>query len=240
MSPLRQPIRNLGFSMVEVVMVVGIVVLLMSLVFVAAGGSRKDANRRATEAQLTRIIGALEDYKRLKGRYPPDGYDFEVKNEEGELIRGAACLYYFLTKEVQVRRKVSGKVRTRMVDPLLEVKKSIELSNPDDGYADGVYEITDPWRTPFWYDNTEDGKFEPLDEPGHPEASGANSFPPDPRTDEALNSVEETGIQGNGYDLWSYAEGRYKEQKDLSTVIASWNLGDKDPRKKNKQSDEEE
>ena len=189
---------------------------------------------------MTRIIGALEDYKRLKGRYPPDGYDFEVKNEEGELIRGAACLHYFLTKEVQVRRKVSGKVRTRMVDPLLEVKESIELSSIDDGYADGVYEICDPWRTPFWYDNTEDGKFEPLDEPGHPEASGVDSFPPDPRTDESLNSVDETGIQGKGYDLWSYAEGRYKEKENLSAVIASWNLGDKDPRRKKKQSDEEE
>lgn len=219
-----------GFSMVEVLMVVGIIIMLMSLVFVAAGDSKVTANRKATEAQILRLMGALEDYRQLKGSYPPDGYDFEVRNEDGEIIRGAACLHYFLTREIVVRRKVSGKVRSRRVDPLLELRESIELTSPED-YPEGVREIADPWRTPFWYDNTENGKFEPLEEPGHPDAAGTDSFPVDPRTDASLGAVEDEGNQGKGFDLWSYAEGLYKKQDDLSHVIASWNVGEKDKRK---------
>ena len=92
--------------------------------------------------------------------------------------------------------------------------------------------IVDAFGVVIWYDNTQNGDFEPLEEPGHPDADTWSDYAPDPRIDSGLGAVDEEGIQGKGYDLWSYAEGNHNMKEDLKAVIASWNLG--------KRSDEEE
>ena len=205
-------------------MVMFILILLMSLVLVAAGSNRKTANRKATEALMTRITAALEEYKDLTGGYPPDGYDEEVLNDQGNVIRGSACLHYFLTRELTLKRKVSGKLRIRKVEPLLELSDNLELA-PKDGYEEGVREIVDAFGVVIWYDNTQNRKFEPLEEPGHPDADTWPSYAPDPRIDASMGAVKDEGLQGDGYDIWSYAEGNHNQKDDLRAVIGSWNLG---------------
>src|SRR5262245_21468384 len=95
-----------GFTIVEVLMVIAVMTILFALVMVASNRLRQKAYFERTKSMIQQLKEALEEYKGLKGTYPPDGYDFEVKNRDGKPVWGAACLYEFLSTELTIEQDV--------------------------------------------------------------------------------------------------------------------------------------
>ncbi len=209
-----------GFTMVEVLMVVAIIMMLTAMMTVAVMSQRKRAAKQATQALFVRLEAAIESYKELAGHYPPDGFDFEVTNDEGTAIRGSACLHYFLTKQLTVERKVSGLSRITKHDPVVELKEGeLTLANED---FPGAREITDGHKVPLHYDNTENDEFEAQDETAHLEE--LTYHPEDARLNSDQLAVEEGGIQNPGkYDLWSHGDAGHTETETLETTVGNWN-----------------
>jgi len=63
--------RHQAFTLVEMLVVIGIVVLLVSIVVPTIMTSRKKAGRAAISYQINALTTALEEYKNNNGAYPP-------------------------------------------------------------------------------------------------------------------------------------------------------------------------
>jgi hypothetical protein len=209
--------------MVEVMVVLAIITILFSLVMVSAIKNRKKASVEATKALILNLESALDDYKQLRGVFPPDGFDSDQYNDEGEKIFGSACLYYHLSKEVQSIKIVGGKRRLKNHEPVMDFKES-NLTEEEPDFP-GVREIIDGFSTPIHYDNTEDGEYEAQEGEAHlPEV---RHHPPDPRDSEEYGVVENVGIQRKGtFDIWSHGADKHLEPKEdhYGETIASWNM----------------
>jgi len=219
--------RSGGFTLVEVIVVMAIIVTLFSLVAVSVGGLTGKAAERATGAMLRRIQHYLDDYKDMTGSYPPDGIDTPVVNDKGTPIRGSACLYYFLAqKPIPVTEIRAGKKFVREVPPIAKFSES-ELSLVDSNYP-GAREILDGWKNPIHYDKTEDGEFRPQRCDVHIPPIDDDEHPIDPRSGDynvgKEKAVPEAGVQGNGFDLWSYGSQEHEAKVLKYMPLASWNL----------------
>ena len=76
-----------GFTLVEIMAVVLIILILAGLILSMAGNATREADIANTEALLTRIGGALETYKAESGAYPSQplvatSLDFDYKPNE--------------------------------------------------------------------------------------------------------------------------------------------------------------
>ena len=206
-----------------------IIVLLFSLVAVGVERVRSKGAQAATEALIQRLQQYLDEYKTRTGHYPPDGIDYPVETDDGDPIRCSACLYYFLASKATVIKEIrAGKEFIKEAREPIAKFAGRELS-PEDADAPGVREILDGWGTPFHYDNTEDGKFEPQDGAAHMNPLEDDEHPPDPRTGdvviEGVKAVEVPGIQGAGtYDIWSHGKQGHETDEAPTLPIASWNL----------------
>lgn len=204
-----------------------IIVTLFSLVAMAVGGLTGKAAQRSTEAMMRRIQAYLDDYKDLTGYYPPDGIDTPVSNDQGTPIRGSACLHYFLcVKPIPVTEIRAGKKFVREIPPIAKFAEG-ELSLVDSSFP-GAREVLDGWKNPLHYDNTEDGEFRPQRGDLHIPPVPDDEHPVDPRTEEYKvgnqKAVSVEGIQGNGFDLWSYGSQEHEAKVLKHMPIASWNL----------------
>ncbi len=207
--------------------VMAIMVTLFALVAFGVTGLRGKAAERATSALIIRLDSFLDDYKQRTGSYPPDGFDSPVKNDQGTSIKGSACLYYFLSQKpvllIEIR---AGKKFIQELPPITKFKES-ELSNPDPSFPD-AREIIDGWGNPIHYDNTEDGQFQPQRGDCHFPPIDDEEHPGDPRSGSyavgSKNAVDEPGIQGLGYDIWSFAEQGHEVKEILHLPIATWNI----------------
>jgi len=216
--------RPQGFTIVEVLMVIAVITILFTLVMVAAAGLRRKAMTEATKSRIHALRLALDEYKTLKGSFPPDGYDFEVKNHQGRPITGSACLYEFLGRELQVEENVGGQVRRSKRDPLVEFKSGyLTPESPDNP---GVFEVLDGFNIPFHYDNTANGRFDPSNQGETAHVEPVEDHPGDPRED--LSVVSRRGIQRPGaYDLWSHGSEKAHvdpAEYDPTLTIGTWNV----------------
>jgi hypothetical protein len=208
--------------MVEVMVVIAILALLASIIIVATMGYRQRAAVAATKALVQRIDLALQKYRELTGEYPPDGLDFEVRNDEGVAIRGSACLHHFLSRDIEAKIESAGETRTVREPPPMDFKEGELAEDPENP---GVFEVIDSFGTPIHYDNTEDGRFVPQDGTVHmPEIL---EHPPDPRESVDYGVVTRSGIQGKGFDIWSHGAGYHRTvdlEENLKKILGSWNL----------------
>lgn len=220
----RRPQRG-GFTLVEILVVVSIIVILFGLVAVSAGIYMGKAAQARTQTLVKKLCLWLEEYKGLTGHYPPDGFDSPVRTEDGQTIYGSAALYYFLSRPVVEERKIGGVSEVRQ-HPAVAKFDERDLS-PEDSSRPGVREIVDGWGTPIHYDNTEDGRFVPQRGDAHIDVLLDEEHPPDPREEGVLVDgapvVSRPGIQRVGFDLWSHGEQGHDMSKRPNRPIASWN-----------------
>jgi prepilin-type N-terminal cleavage/methylation domain-containing protein len=220
--------RRRGFTLVEIMVVMAIIVSLFALVAIAAGSLLSKGAEKATGSLIRQLQQHRDEYRVRTGSYPPDGIDSPVKNDQGEPIRGSACLHYFLTRPVEVPERVGGKVTVRKTDPIASFTEANLM--PEDPDHPGVRELKDGWSNPIHYDNTENGEFRPQGGDVHFPPMDDGDHPDDPRTGDFVvngqNAVDRSGIQGKGYDIWSHGEQSHDEKKPMHLPIATWNLKD--------------
>ncbi len=215
-----------GFTLVEILVVVSIIIVLFGLVAVSAGIYLGKASEARTKGLVKKLCLWLDDYKGITGHYPPDGFDAPVRTEDGQTIYGSAALYYFLSRPVLETRTIGGVPEVRQHPPVAKFDER-DLT-PEDPSRPGVREIVDGWGVPIHYDNTEDGKFVPQRGDAHLDILPDEDHPPDPREEGVLVDgepvVSRHGIQRIGFDLWSHGEQGHDMSKKPNRPIASWNL----------------
>lgn len=218
-------VRSRGFTLIEILVVISILVMLFGFLAVSAGRLFGRAANARTQGLVKKLALWLEEYRGITGHYPPDGIDSPVRTEDGQPIWGSAALYYFLSRPVVEERKIGGVPEVRVHPPIAKFESS-DLT-PEDPARPGVREIMDGWGTPIHYDNTEDGKFVPQRGEAHMDEIPDEEHPLDPREEGAAIEgepiVPKSGIQRIGYDLWSHGEQGHDVNKPPSRPIASWN-----------------
>lgn len=165
-----------GFTLVEMLVVVGILVVLTSLLIVGLRTSVEKAKNQNTKALIGRLKTALESYHADFRDYPPDGYDTEggvVPNNDGvpvgipvaggqpRRLKATSSLMYFLCRplvSLSFRGDVSSSdPRNRVykaVGPYLKELGESNFSRPQATRADGsvvAFRPDFPWiANDFW------------------------------------------------------------------------------------------
>jgi prepilin-type N-terminal cleavage/methylation domain-containing protein len=204
--------RSSGFTLIEVLTVISIILILASALIVAVVGLAVRARKSATKALIMQIEIAAQAYYGDFNAYPPDGYDSDVTDPAGNRLRGSAALLYFLgwryasgseIKDTKLLKiiKPSGATAGSTKPKRVSVNEGVpyigdELRKENIMIIDGAAYIVDAWNKPLLYDNILNGE---MSRPGTP----------DPRDDrnggEPFNEGE--------YDLWSRGpDGVLKEQ----------------------------
>ncbi len=198
-----------GFTLIEILTVLGIMGLLVAAIFVAAGSLPQKAAIEGTRGLFQQISMALKSYYGEFREYPPDGYDRPVFAPNGIQLKGSACLTYFLAWKYPDGRggivdHPDGLRKRDYVDsdniryvpvnggePFWPTVKPREDLNK---YG----EVVDRFGNPVLYDNCErnkDGIL--LYTPRIPTMDGTVN--PDPRENKLPQGSYNPGI----YDLWS-------------------------------------
>ena len=87
--PMPRSIRPLssGFTLIEMIIVIGIILILAAMVFPITGAVKKIQVRTRARGELTQMETAIEAYKAKLGFYPPDnGTNYHVNQLYYELL----------------------------------------------------------------------------------------------------------------------------------------------------------
>jgi general secretion pathway protein G len=104
----RAAVVRLGFTIIEVLVVIAILGLLAAIMVFAVGGSGNDARTVACQAERRRIESAMEAYRAQTGEYPqamgdltteptrflrrfPEGFALSADRSSGELVPIGEC-----------------------------------------------------------------------------------------------------------------------------------------------------
>ena len=128
--------KKRAFTILELVIVVGIVAILISLLFPALKAHFEGARINEAKAQLLVLKAALAQYQREFGDYPPSsGYGNSSDNAGNEIM--LACL--------------RPRLRIRPFTKEIKEKEGIIARWLGDTDGDGWPEFLDPWKNPWIY-----------------------------------------------------------------------------------------
>ena len=123
-----------GLSLVEMLIVVGIIALLATMVIGIAGRIDTQAKEKGVESTFALLEGALEEYKEFQGDFPGQSVmDFTNAVAHSEYL-------YRELYSIPSSRKI-----------LEKVSDSLIKHDVDTGTVPPVPEIYDPWGTPLDY-----------------------------------------------------------------------------------------
>lgn len=124
-----------GFTLMELLIVIGVVVFLMAAIFAGAAHLRDSARRNKTKTLLEKVLNGLESYKLQYHAYPPDSYSS---------MTGNAALNFFMTTTFRnTPNTANGEVYSAVdMGPLLK----FDTSETSKGL------IIDAWGQPLHYE----------------------------------------------------------------------------------------
>lgn len=192
-----------GFSLIEVLVVIGIMALLISaLAFYSYRASYIKVQKAVTICVMDNANIAMNTYYNEFRSYPPDGYDEPVFAPNGLQLKGSACLTYYLAWLYPDGKgglvEITEMTRPDYVDSGQPRRVEVNKGSPfwtsfDSKKRFNQYgEVLDGFGNPLRYDNCKSG-YTPNPHP----MNGARD--PDPR------EVENGGKPycKKSYDLWS-------------------------------------
>ena len=87
MQPARPPYRPRGFTLIELMVVIGIIVLLAAILMPVVSRVRQQSFNTSTQAQMQRILQACEGYYHDFNAYPGPIPNAQLKNVTGASLR---------------------------------------------------------------------------------------------------------------------------------------------------------
>ena len=112
-----------GFSMIELMVVIGIMVILAGLLIAALPGVMSKVNRGNVEAFIGELVSGLSKYQIDNGSYP-------INEPSGDLdesgIEGAAILYRHLSGDWDKDGKVDFDKNEKIYVPKLDYTSNLE------------------------------------------------------------------------------------------------------------------
>jgi prepilin-type N-terminal cleavage/methylation domain-containing protein len=137
----RANLRARGFTLMEMIVVIGIIMLLAGALFAYTGPLRERTRRAATKKLVESVYNATEQYRLDFRAYPPDSFG---------AYNGIESLTYFLTTAFRRNPNlVNGEVSASInAGPYLQLQPS-ELADLSNGAK--RMSIVDPWRSPLKY-----------------------------------------------------------------------------------------
>ena len=218
-----------GFTMVELLVTISLIVFLMGMLAVGAGRYLESASKARTMALIQRLSLIIEKYHSITGDYPSDGLDgIDVITTDGTFLFGGAALTHALTQPlVLTQKQPNGEIRVIGEEPAIGDFRSDELSSPSDGDQD-ARQLLDAWAEPIHYDNVSGGEVSfsgqglgdthldwDDDEQVHSE---------DPR--EVGEGTDGIGPQNtNGFDIWSHGSSGHSEEESYDDLNTNWQGG---------------
>ena len=172
-----------GFTLIEVLIAIGIVILLTSLLVMGMMGKTEQAKAKGTNGLILKIKAAMQRYHAAFRDFPPDGYDQEPPPPGGtgwaytpqgvmvgtpqRAVKGTASLIYFLCRPlVKVTwlgddQADSRNRQTQIVGPFLADLEGSAFSrkgfNPNHPWSDNAY-----WNNNYILTEIIDKFFRPL------------------------------------------------------------------------------
>ena len=123
-----------GLSLVEMLVVVGVIALLVTMVISVASRIDSQSKEKGLKSTFALLEGALEEYREYKGTFPEQRVrDFTNVPRHSEFLYGEL---YSIPSSRKILAQVSG---------------SLIKHDFDSGAVPPVPEIYDPWGTPLDY-----------------------------------------------------------------------------------------
>jgi len=213
--------RASGFTLVEMMIVISLIVVLAALTLGGYTYAVRGAKRRTTEATMTAITSSLERYFEKFGEYPePAGQDDFAEIMPGKTynVSGARCLYQALRGDGYDAIKGAGNSANGGSAPSDGNFDEVEIQNvmfkdmPPTMWrkVNGVYFMADGFSNPFQYIKASAAS---STTGGSGSGSGGGN---------AVITINST------YDLWSYGEdvlntsAKSSDTVENTTISVKW------------------
>jgi len=141
---MRDPARDeapRGFTLVELLVVIGILAGLAAILIPVVSAARHTAKLAACKHLLAQLESALDRYNEDFGCYVPDEPAGSPARPVGD-TSPAACLYYYLATPGLTPRH-----------PYIELQPGSQCRNNDSDPEDDI--VIDPWGRPLGYDSSQ-------------------------------------------------------------------------------------
>lgn len=148
MKALSSKKSSAGFSMVELMTVIGIMILLAGILIASLPGIQTRINRNKIEAFIAELEGGLSHYQIDHGIYPqnpPTGDDDEAG------IQGAVVLYKYLSGDWNQDGAVDIETDEKVYVPRLSFDENRESKDPRSEVIGGDYMVIDNFGNPIRY-----------------------------------------------------------------------------------------
>jgi type II secretory pathway pseudopilin PulG len=132
MNPELQ--NKTGITLVEMIIVVAVIAMLAAMLVGVSTVIDTQSKEKATEATLTLLEGALDEYKDLMGEFP-----IQAEVDDTNALSHSEYLYYKLNS-IPASRNIMKKINDKLIQNKYE-----PTVDPN------AYEIYDPWGTVLNY-----------------------------------------------------------------------------------------
>ena len=181
-----------GFSMIELMTVIAIMVILAGLLIAALPGIQSKINRGRVERMMAEFADGLSKYQLDHGIYPQNPPNRGERDTVG--IEGASVLYKHLSGDWNEDGEVDFDTDEKVYVSKLSFKENQESKDPRVGVSgDGKFVVLDAYGNEFRY----------LAQPPNI----------DPEERETFNPT---------YDLWSIVDADPTAEEDQARHITNW------------------
>lgn len=141
--------RVRGFSLIELMVVIGIIILLSGLLIAALPGIQTRLNRNRVEALIAEIEGGLSRYQLEHGIYPQNPPTGDERDSSG--LEGSAVLYKHLSGDFDEDGKIDYEKNETVYVPKLDFESQKNAKDPRTELLGGEYRIIDAFGSPLRY-----------------------------------------------------------------------------------------
>jgi type II secretory pathway pseudopilin PulG len=138
-----------GFTIMELLIVMAIIIVLSGLILATAGYVQKKGKRSRAEAEIAAISAALENYKADNGVYPRDSASSDQADPTANLSDKSYTSASLFLYEQLFGTTTGGRTPTAGAKTYFSFKPN--MLNPPPPSTDPVTSIRDPFGNPYGY-----------------------------------------------------------------------------------------